>query len=151
MKVCQQGTGQSEGPRSRGLRGGASCLWVTWLGRAPPTGAARGLAVNCPKKTMPLIECARCGEDEDLHARRVTDEPVTVVCGSCGHEWARDPTLRCRLCGSTDLRYTPEPLWEKGRGDQRTPAGRLDQYACWTCGGRRVTSANPVAADPEDG
>lgn len=104
-----------------------------------------------PDRSMPLIQCPQCGEDDDLHARRGDDGPVTVVCGSCGHGWMRDSTLRCQLCGSTDLRYTPEPLWEKGRGDQRTPAGKIDQYACWTCGGRRVTSAEPVPAGTGEG
>ncbi|MDP8961125.1 MAG: hypothetical protein M3N32_05855 [Actinomycetota bacterium] len=96
---------------------------------------------------MPVVACPRCGEEEELRARHAADEPLTVACGSCRHEWVRDPRLRCRLCGSTDLRYTPEPLWEKGRGDQRTPAGRRDQYTCWSCGGRRVTSTNPLAGD----
>lgn len=98
---------------------------------------------------MPLVACPSCGEDDDLHAAPHGDsgQARAVRCGACGHEWVRDPSLRCRLCGSTDLRYTPEPLWEKGRGDQRTPAGRRDAYACWSCGGRRVTSSKPIPAD----
>lgn len=98
---------------------------------------------------MPLVECPRCGEDEDLEvvARR-TDTQTELRCGSCGHQWVRDSELRCRLCGSTDLRYTPEAtVWEKGRGDQRTPAGISDAYACWDCGGRRVTSNDPLPAE----
>lgn len=97
---------------------------------------------------MPLVACPRCGEDEDLDASRdPRSEEVTIRCGACGNEWVRDAQRRCRLCGSSDLRYTPEPLWEKGRGDQRTPAGRRDAYACWDCGGRRVTSNDPIPAD----
>lgn len=101
---------------------------------------------------MPLVACPACGEDEELTAsERAASGAVTIRCNSCGHEWVRDPSLRCRLCGSEDLRYTPEPLWEKGRGEQRTPAGRRDAYACWTCGGRRVTSSNPVPASDQQG
>lgn len=95
---------------------------------------------------MPLVSCSRCGEDEELVARPSETGEVLVRCESCGHEWSRDTALRCGICGSTDLRYTPQPLWEKGRGDQRTPAGRRDHYACWACGGRDVTSANPIPA-----
>lgn len=96
---------------------------------------------------MPLVACPSCGEDEELSAsRRGESDVVTVHCEKCDHEWVRDPVRRCRLCGSTDLRYTPEPLWEKVRGTQRTPAGWRDVFACWSCGGRRVTSSNPIPA-----
>jgi hypothetical protein len=43
---------------------------------------------------------------------------------------------------------TPKALWEKGRGDQRTPAGEIAAYACWNCGGRDVTSSTPVPGPP---
>lgn len=95
-----------------------------------------------------MIACPHCGEDEELEpVGRSDDCSVELSCGSCGHRWVRDTVRRCRLCGSTDLRYTPRPLWEKGRGDQRTPAGKRDAYACWSCGGRDVTSSNPVAVE----
>jgi hypothetical protein len=94
---------------------------------------------------MPLVACPECAEDEALEAIGATDTGAPVIrCDACDHEWVRDTTLRCGLCGSSDLRYTPEPLWEKGRGDQRTPAGRIDQFACWSCGARRVTSGDPI-------
>lgn len=95
---------------------------------------------------MPLVICPSCGEDDDLEAvARTEDDAPVIRCGACAHEWVRDTTLRCRLCGSSDLRYTPEPLiWERGRGDQRTPTGLRDVYACWSCGGRRVTSDEPI-------
>lgn len=100
---------------------------------------------------MPLVSCPACGEDEELEAVRVTGEGAPVIrCAACAHEWVRDTTLRCSLCGSADLRHTPEPLWEKGRGEQRTPAGFHDVYACWSCGGRRVTSADPITAEQDE-
>ena len=72
---------------------------------------------------------------------------IALTCDACGADWQRDPTARCGLCGSDVLIYTPKPLWEKGRGDQRTPAGRIDAYYCVDCGGRDVTSSNPIPSD----
>jgi hypothetical protein len=74
-----------------------------------------------------------------LRGRRET-EGLVISCDACGASWERDVRRRCRLCRSEDLRYTPQPLWERGRGNQRTPAGRVDARACNSCGGRNVTS-----------
>lgn len=93
---------------------------------------------------MQAITCPACGEADDLTGSRRPDGTLGVVCGACGHRWDRDVERRCALCGSTDLEYTPRALWEKGRGDQRTPAGRIDAYYCHHCGGRDVTGRNPV-------
>lgn len=97
---------------------------------------------------MPIIACPSCGEDDELSGDRQADGSLRITCLSCGTSSSRDADRRCRLCGSQDLEYTPKPLWEKGRGDQRTPAGRIDAYACWHCGGRDVTSDNPRPAPP---
>ncbi len=96
---------------------------------------------------MPDISCPECGETDRLRGERHGDR-IRLRCETCRATWERDPTPRCGLCGSTDLRYTPKPLWERGRGDQRTPAGRIDAYACNACGGRDVTSASPSGPDP---
>lgn len=93
---------------------------------------------------MPEISCPSCGERDRLEGRR-SDPTIEIECGSCGAVWERDASPRCGLCGSTDLDYTPEPLWERGRGEQRTPAGRLDAWACRSCGGQDVTSSTPRA------
>lgn len=93
---------------------------------------------------MPTIVCPSCGDDENLSGSRRPTGELEVTCLACDTRWDRDTERRCALCGSTDLEYTPRPLWEKGRGDQRTPAGRIAAYACWSCGGRDVTSARPV-------
>lgn len=129
--------------RSRGTARGFDPT-VTWR------YGAGALAVG--EESVPLVACPRCGEDEELDAVRSgdSDAVVEIVCGTCAHRWLRDTGLRCRLCGSADLRYTPKPLWEKGRGEQRTPAGRQDAYACWSCGGRDVTSSNPDPAAEGD-
>jgi hypothetical protein len=100
-------------------------------------GTVRGEIAVMP---LPEIVCPSCGEADRLHGRRAGDT-VEITCESCEATWERDARPRCRLCGSEDLRYTPEPLWERVRGDQRTPTGRRDAWACNTCGGRDVTSA----------
>lgn len=80
-----------------------------------------------------------------MRGERVSADLIQLHCEACGHRWERDVTRRCRLCGSDDIRLTPEPLWEKGRGEQRTPAGFRDAYACNACGGRDVLSGSPTA------
>ena len=98
---------------------------------------------------MPAITCPGCGEDEDLAGTRLDEETLRVTCNACGVVWGRSTAPRCRLCGSTDLASTPKPLWEKARGNQRTPAGFLDAWRCWTCGGRDVTSDEPIPGPPD--
>lgn len=93
---------------------------------------------------MATIICPTCGEEDDLTGSTRDDGTLHITCGSCATTWDRDMRPRCRLCGSDDLSYTPKPLWEKGRGDQRTPAGRIDAYRCNACGGGDVTSSNPA-------
>lgn len=97
---------------------------------------------------MKLV-CPACAEDADLTGER-DGETIIITCGACGTRWDRDTTRRCGLCDSTDLVYTPKPLWSSGRGDQRTPAGERPAYTCWSCGGRDVTSEKPVPGDPGD-
>lgn len=73
---------------------------------------------------------------------RVADA-ITFTCLACshrlgpGHRFAR---WLVRI-GASDLR--PRPLWERGRGEQHTPAGRIDADDCPHGGGRGVTSRNP--------
>ena len=95
---------------------------------------------------MPAVVCPHCGEAEDLSGARRADDVLEVTCLACASVWERHADRRCRLCGSADLRYTPKPLWERGRGEQCTPAGEIPAYACWACGGADVTSANPRPA-----
>lgn len=97
---------------------------------------------------MPAIACPRCDEDEQLSGERRDDDTVVITCERCGTTWERGGR-RCGSCGSTEVEYAPKALWEKGRGDQHTPAGRIDSYRCCTCGGFDVTSSNPKPG-PED-
>lgn len=71
---------------------------------------------------VPAITCPTCGEDDDLSGAPRPDGHLDLTCGACGHVWDRDAERRCKLCGSPDLEYAPKALWERGRGDQRTPA-----------------------------
>lgn len=96
---------------------------------------------------MAVVACPACGETEELTGTRNDEGTLEVHCEVCGADWQRNPERRCRLCGSTDLAYSPKPLWERGRGDQRTPAGQIPAYACWACGGADVTSATPRPRD----
>jgi hypothetical protein len=98
---------------------------------------------------MPVIACPACDEDEDLTGAAQPDGTVEITCGRCAHAWERGAEPTCRLCGSTDLVRTAKPLWEKGRGDQHTPAGRIATFRCHTCGGRNVTSGDPVPGPPD--
>jgi ribosomal protein S27E len=82
---------------------------------------------------MQAVVCPSCGETDRLSGER-TDDSINVTCEACGHSWDRDLTVRCRTCGSERVVYAPRPLWEKGRGDQRSPAGRIDAYHCADCG-----------------
>lgn len=98
---------------------------------------------------MPAICCPSCGEDEDISGQRRDDGSLEVACQACGTVWSRGGPPRCALCGSDDLAYSPKTVWEKARGDQRTPTGRIDAYNCYQCGGRDVTSPNPVPGPPD--
>lgn len=93
---------------------------------------------------MPAITCPSCAEDDDLSGIRRPDGTLEITCLACGAVWERNAERRCKLCGSADLEYTPKPLWEKGRGEQRTPAGKIAAYYCHQCGGHNVTGRNPV-------
>jgi hypothetical protein len=77
---------------------------------------------------LPEISCPSCGETEHLRGRRET-KGLVITCDACGARWERDVRRRCRLCGSEDLRYTPQPLWERGRGDWSR--GRMGVQLMW--------------------
>ncbi len=90
---------------------------------------------------MLLIQCPACGEHDRISGGPPAGGIIPMTCLACGADWERDVRRRCRRCGSEHLEYTPRPLWEKGRGDQQTPAGRFDAYTCVTCGEPDATSA----------
>lgn len=88
------------------------------------------------------VSCPSCAATRGLKGERRDDVVIVVRCGRCGTTWERDPSRpRCVLCGSDNVVYAPQPLWEKGRGDQRTPAGKRDAYRCYACGAVDATSS----------
>ena len=87
----------------------------------------------------PEVVCPGCGS-QDLSGSR-DGEIIRITCARCGHAWDRDPAPKCGYCGSDRVAYAPRPLWEKGRGDQMTPAGRIDSWTCADCGRHGVTSS----------
>ncbi len=95
---------------------------------------------------MEAVTCPECDESERLRGER-TGDAITVHCEACGHKWNRDLTARCRSCGSDRVVYAPRPLWEKGRGEQRTPAGRIDAYHCAECGDSDAMGSREVISD----
>ncbi len=99
---------------------------------------------------MAIIACPACGEDEALEGTRSDAHTLDVECTACGAAWQRHTDRRCALCGSTDLKYTPRDVLERSRGNQHTPTGRIDAWACYSCGGRDVTGPHPEAGDPAD-
>lgn len=93
---------------------------------------------------MPIVTCPTCGEDDDLAGTRTADG-ITITCGRCGADWARDTTPTCALCGSTDLQAVPtSTLREAGRGEQWAPSGVRIAWYCWDCTGHDVTSPAPT-------
>lgn len=85
-----------------------------------------------------LVECPRCGEDEELDGRAV-DGDIVIVCGSCQLEWARDLTPRCDRCGSTDVRPAFEAVVEKSRGSQLSMQSARLIHLCPTCDAVQLT------------
>lgn len=93
---------------------------------------------------MPAVECARCGETDDLDGERL-DDIIVVTCGACGNAWERGTRPTCGLCGSLDLEGVPtSTLEEAGRAGVRTPSGIRIAHYCWTCLGVDVTSTVPT-------
>lgn len=92
---------------------------------------------------MPAVACPTCHESERLSGKRRPDRSLEITCLVCGAVWQRDATPRCSNCGSIDLAYTPRPLWAKGRGEQHTPAGRIDAYTCRACDTQNATASTP--------
>ena len=60
---------------------------------------------------------------------------IWIACGSCGHEWPRDPDV-CPSCGGRTIADRREPLMQKARGTQQSIVGYRIVYECWSCGYR---------------
>lgn len=87
---------------------------------------------------MTEVACPSCGETEKIRGDRKPDS-IRITCGVCTFAWTRNLKMTCYHCGSDQLRYTPIPLWSKGRGTMRTPSGKRDSWSCNDCGEPDVT------------
>jgi len=78
------------------------------------------------------IHCPECGEAEALSGR-AEGELILLACGSCRHEWERDPSPVCPTCGSRELRAVPLAIVEKSRGTQLSVIGTRTIHLCTSC------------------
>ena len=78
------------------------------------------------------IRCPRCDETENLRGSREGDV-IELLCGHCGHEWPRDLTARCEVCGGDDLQTVPLAIVEKSRGTQLSVVGTRPIDLCSRC------------------
>ncbi len=83
-------------------------------------------------RIVTAIECAQCGEDENLDGERQGDT-IIVTCGSCGLVWDRDLTPKCDECGTTDVRAAFQAIVDKSRGTQLSIQSMRLVYLCSNC------------------
>ena len=97
------------------------------------------------------IHCPSCHETDDLHGTR-DDDVIHLRCGRCGHEWPRDLTARCEICGGDDLQTVPLAIVEKGRGTQLSVVGTRPIDLCSRCDATKLevyhrNRPNPLMPD----
>jgi len=78
------------------------------------------------------IVCPSCGTDDHLSGES-RGELIRITCAACRLEWDRDPSPRCRNCGSADVRAVPQAVVEKARGTQLSIIAMRAVYLCTTC------------------
>ena len=78
------------------------------------------------------IRCPNCGEQESLAGRRDGDL-ILLVCERCNHQWERDPSPACPICGNRELRAVPLAILEKARGTQLSVIGTRTIHLCPDC------------------
>ena len=81
---------------------------------------------------MSDLECAQCGEDEQLRGSRDGDT-ITITCESCGLVWDRDLAPRCPTCDSTDVRPAFQAILDKSRGTQLSIQSMRLVHLCTDC------------------
>lgn len=94
--------------------------------------------------------CPSCHRDDDLSGEPHGDL-IRITCSACQLEWDRDPSPRCRTCGSDDVRAVPQAVVEKSRGTQLSIVAMRAVYLCTTCDAillrRQLQTNSPLPPD----
>lgn len=79
------------------------------------------------------LQCPTCQTDAHLEGSR-TGDAIRITCTACGLAWDRDPSPRCRDCGTQeDMQTVSRPFIEKARGTQLSITGMKVIYLCYSC------------------
>ena len=79
------------------------------------------------------LRCPTCTTDEYLEGTRDGDI-IHITCTACGLVWDRDPSPRCRDCGTReDIQTVSRPFIQKSRGTQLSIVGVQVVYLCYAC------------------
>ena len=88
---------------------------------------------------MSDLQCAKCGEEEELRGEKV-DDVITITCEACGLVWDRDLKPSCPTCGSDDVRAAFQAVVEKSRGTQLSFQTMRLLYLCRVCDKERLAA-----------
>jgi len=90
---------------------------------------------------MAVVTCPNCGSDDLKGAPGPANGTLQIHCLACGRTFAREPALRCKRCGSTNVAVHEYQGW--GYDDiedaRENPEGgswsRYDrqEYRCLDC------------------
>jgi hypothetical protein len=94
------------------------------------------------------IVCPSCRTDDHLSGQPHGDL-IHISCAACELEWDRDPSPRCKACGSAEVRPVPQSFVEKSRGTQLSIVAMRVVYLCTTCDAellrRQLQTNSPLA------
>ena len=91
---------------------------------------------------MPIIECHRCGEKENLTGNKV-ESGIQISCDRCGHRWMRDVEPSCPRCGSRSLLAFKEPMIQRARGNAYSIVGESTIHLCPDCDAAEIERRSP--------
>ena len=99
---------------------------------------------------MAEIECPACGEADKLTGEPV-DDGIRITCEVCDTTWVRDPSPRCKSCGSSDVEGAIKAVVERSRGSQLSIVATQVVYLCRDCDADLLasyrTSRSPLMPD----
>ena len=81
---------------------------------------------------MSDITCPACRTDEHLSGEPKGDL-IRLTCAACGTAWDRDPSPRCKRCGSAEVVPVPQAAWDKARGTQLSVSYITVVHLCPDC------------------